>query len=163
MKRSINWTRDLISGTHRIFSYGLQIGTIIKRPFSQVTMGDINGKSYVFIPRGFFGHRVSILEEGSGVNIGYIQYNSWMTRAEISIMGVKYNWRYTNITTTRFTINGSNVDIDFANGVRRGSLVTNCDNDILHLTGIFTINYYAQLSFASLLIILLPVWIVIFK
>lgn len=153
----------MISGTHRIFSYGLQIGTIIKRPFSQVTMGDINGKSYVFIPKGFFGHHVDIIEEGSGVNIGFISYNVWMTNATISIMGAKYIWRYTNITTTRFTISGDNVNIDFANGINRGSLVTNCENDILHLTGIFTINYYVQLSFASLLLALLPVWIIIFK
>lgn len=101
MKNYITWKNSFFSTNYDIYSNGKPWGKITSKNFSQTTNATINGKNLIFKKTGSLSNNVSILDASNFQIIGYIQYNSFLTKATISIQGNISIWMQNNSLGTK--------------------------------------------------------------
>jgi len=160
LKTQLNWKRGAFSTTYQILSNGLSIGQLQDNAFKRYSDGEIRYKKYRFKTEGLFKQHTHIIDLESDRVIGSIQYNSWMTKADIKIHDRTYHWRYDNAWQTKWSISDENgILLSFAGGMTRGSIEGDDPEDLHVLTGLFVTNYYTQAGIAVLVAVFLPIWI----
>lgn len=159
MKMQLYWKRGVFSPTYQILSDGQPIGHLHDNGFKRYSEGEIRQKKYRFHTEGLFKQHTKIIDQKSNEVIGSIQYNSWMSKAEIKIYGSSYHWKYDNAWQTKWSISDEKgVLLYFAGGMTKGSIEGNDPQDLHLLTGLFVTNYYTQVGIAVLVAVLIPMW-----
>ncbi len=92
MQRNLKWEKEFFSDTYNIFSEDQFIGKLKNNSFSQIAEGELNGKKYTFLTKGFFSQQTEIRDATDNKIIGNITYNGWMTKATFSIHDKKNNF-----------------------------------------------------------------------
>jgi len=147
MQNSFNWKKGIFSDTYRVYSSNQQIGELKNKTFSQSSIGEINGKSYTFKTKGFFKQHTEIVDNSDNSVIGEIAYNNWMTKAFLSINERKHTWKYENVWNTKWSIFESDkAVINYKGSSSSGQILSDIDNDLLLLTGLYVTNYYWQMT-----------------
>lgn len=150
---NLTWTKGLFSSLYRINSNGKQLGSLKDKPFSRTTKGIINGKEYLFRNSGFFKQQTEIFDCSDNKEIGGIEYNSWRSKATITVNGSKYNWKYDNLWNTRWSISGTNgLSAKFKSFTTKGHIDADTDDTLLILSGLFIKDFYLQAAFIVILI-----------
>ena len=158
MKTYLEWRKSFISSTYRIYSEKKQVGVLREHTFAQTADGELNGKKYTFRTKGFLNQKTDIIDGLSGETIGLMEYNSWMTKATISIGNRKVLWKYNNMWNTKWSIYDSDsIKIDYAGSTTGGHIESTIDDDLLLLTGLFVTNYYWQITTLILTAIFIPI------
>ncbi len=143
MKTNLSWKKGVFSNLYKVYSNDQQIGKLKDRTLSQTANGELNGKEYTFKTKGFFKQSTEIIDCAESKVIGRIKYNSWMTKAVISVNGKTINWKYDNLWQTRWRIfNSEGIEIKFSSSLSNGQIESNIDDGLLLLTGLFIINYH---------------------
>jgi len=158
METNLKWKKGFFSNVYQIYSNGQQIGELKDKSFSQVANGVFNGQKYTFKTKGFFKQHTVIIDSIEGKVIGEITYNTWMTKATISVNDKKFNWRYDNLWNTRWRIyDSAGVNIKYAGSSTSGQIESNIDAALLFLCGLLVTNYYWQMTIAVLVAVLVPI------
>lgn len=158
MKTSFTWTKGLFSNLYQIFSNGEPIGFMEDKIFSKSANGSFNGKDYIFRTRGFLKQNTEIIDSSDNKVVGNIEYNNWMTKAEISVNSKRFKWKYDNIWNTQWSIFSSDgMIMKFKGSTTKGQIYSESDDGLLILTGLFVTNYYWQITLG----ILIPIFVVI--
>lgn len=156
--KTLNWKKGLFSSTYQIYSGSKQIGSLSNRSFSQTSEAEMNGKKYTFRTKGFFKQKTEVYNE-FGKLIGDIQYNSWMTKAQISLDSKYYYWKYNNMWNTKWAMQGDdNTQINACTNSFSGDIEANTDDELAILSGLFVTNYYMQMSFSVMIIVFIPIF-----
>lgn len=159
MKTQLNWKRGAFSTTYQIFSKGQSIGQLQDNAFKRYSDGEIRKKKYRFHTEGLFKQHTKIIDQQSNKVIGSIQYNSWMSKAEIKIHNKSFHWKYDNAWQTKWSISDEKgVLLNFAGGMTKGSIEGNDPQDLHVLSGLFVTNYYTQVGIAVLVAVFIPIW-----
>ena len=159
MIANLNWKKKLFSETYTLYSNDRPIGKLKNSSFSQTSKGEIHGKRYHFKTEGFFKPQTKIIDCSDQRVIGNITYDSWFTKATITIKGKKTLFKYTNLWHSQGSLkNREGVDISFTASSTSGKIESNADEDLLILTGLFLHQYY-QMVFVILLAVFLPIFI----
>ena len=159
MQTNLKWKKGIFSSTYNIYSQGQFIGKLKNSSFSQIAEGEINGKKYTFITKGFFNQQTEIHDTINNRVIGNITYNGWMTKATLSILDKKINWKYDNLWNTKWSIfDSEGIKIKYSGSSLKGQIESNTDDDLLLLTGLFVINYYWQITIIIIFVAFIPIW-----
>jgi hypothetical protein len=160
MKTTLHWKKGAFSSTYKIYSDGHEAGWLKDQTFKQKSDGEIRHKKFRFKTEGLFKQQTHIIDLESNEVIGNIQYNSWMTRADIRIHDRFFRWKYDNGWQTKWSISDDHgVLLSFAGGMTKGSIERSDPEDLLVLTGLFVTNYYTQVGIAVFVAVFLPIWI----
>ncbi|TVQ85928.1 MAG: hypothetical protein EA393_13050 [Bacteroidetes bacterium] len=153
MKMNLTWSKGLFSSRYQIYSNGKQLGNLTDKPLSRTTKGMFNGKEYLFRNSGFFKQHTEIIDCSDNKVIGRIDYNSWRSKATITVNGRRFNWKYDNLWSTRWSISDSNgTSVKFTSSTTKGHIDADTDNGLLILYGLFIKNYYLQVAFIVILV-----------
>jgi hypothetical protein len=159
MQTVIKWNKSFLSSTYNLFSNGEIIGQLKENVFSQTAYGDINGKKYIFRTKGFLKQHTEIIDANDGHHVGEIAYNSWMTKATLMTHNKSSFWRYDNVWNTRWRIfDSQGLEIKYAGNSSKGQIISNTDDPLLLLSGLFVTNYYWQTTVAVIIAISVPIW-----
>ncbi len=159
MKKNFIWTKGVFSSQFQLYSETKQIAFLNEKPFSQSASGKINDKQFYFQTKGFMIRETSIIDEISNREIGKISYNSWKTKAVISLYsGEVYNWKYLNMWTKQSCISKNNeVVLDIKSNFNRGTIEASDTDELLLLCGLFLKSYHRQATAAVIVAAFLPI------
>ncbi|MCK4879116.1 MAG: hypothetical protein KAS82_00605, partial [Bacteroidales bacterium] len=122
--------------------------------------GTIRQKRYRFKTKGLFKQETRIIDKDTGLEIGTISYNSWMSKATIRLTDRTIYWKYNNTWQTRWSLfNDQGIHMKFAGGFSKGTIEYQDPDDLLVLTGLFVTNYYRQIGIAVLVAVFIPIWL----
>lgn len=156
----MKWTKGALSSTYKLFEQGRQVGYLHDKTFKQKSEGEIRGKKCLFRTQGLFKQQTQIIDLHTDQQIGSIQYNSWMNKAEIKLHNNSYHWKYDNGWQTRWSITDERgLSLRFAGGMTKGKLEGDIPDDLLVLSGLFVTNYYTQAGIAVLVAVFIPIWV----
>ena len=162
MQTKFSWRKNFFSNLYTIYSNGQLVGKLKDSTFSQTANGELNGKGYTFITKGFFVQHTDIIDPIDYKVIGKITYNTWMTKATISFYNKTINWKYDNLWNTKWSIFDSNgIKIQYSGSSTSGLIDSNIDDRLLLLSGLYVTNYYWQKSIVFYVVAFLPLWIVL--
>ncbi len=160
MKTILNWKKGPFSTTCQIFSGAESLGQLEDHPFRQTSDGTIRQKRYRFKTKGLFKQETRIIDKDTGLEIGTISYNSWMSKATIRLTDRTIYWKYNNTWQTRWSLfNDQGIHMKFAGGFSKGTIEYQDPDDLLVLTGLFVTNYYRQIGIAVLVAVFIPIWL----
>jgi hypothetical protein len=153
MKMNLTWSKGLFSSLYQIYSNGKQLGNLTDKPFSRTTKGMFNGKEYLFRNSGFFKQHTEIVDCVDNKVIGGIEYNSWRSKATITVNGSKFYWKYDNLWNTQWSLSDTEgVSVRFVSSTTKGQIDADTDDGLLVLSGLFIKNFYLQTAFIVILI-----------
>ncbi|MDR2010155.1 MAG: hypothetical protein LBQ22_06710 [Bacteroidales bacterium] len=152
------WTKRLFSNTYNIYSNGKTIGYLKNKAFSQLVNGRFNDKEYTFRTKGFFKQYTEIIDNTDSSLTGKITYNSWMTRAMLSVNSKILNWKYDNLWNTKWYLSDQDrILINYYDSTTSGQINSDTDDSLLILSGLFIANYYKQMTAVSIMTLIVPV------
>ena len=158
MQTKLNWGKKFFSNAYSIYSNGQQVGKLRDKTFSATSNGDLFGKEFTFKTKGFFKQETEIIDNLENKVIGNITYNSWMTKATITIHNKTSYWKYNNFWSTKWRIsNSEGTEIQYAGNSSRGQIETNTDDPLLLLSGLYVTNYYWQITVMVMIIVFTPI------
>lgn len=163
MSTKLAWKKGLLSNTYQIHSGSEKIGELMSKYFRQNASGVLYGKQYRFETRGFFNQSSIIVDGETNIEIGTITYNTWHTKATITVFKKEYQWKYNNVWNTRWSLfENGNLKVDNSGTSLSGSIESNDNDALLILSSLFVTNYYWQ-STIAVSIALIPVYINLFS
>lgn len=159
IRNNLRWEKKFFSNTYNIYSNNRKIGNFKDKMFSQNAFGELNGKKYTYNTAGIFKQRTEIIDNIENKVIGKITYNNWMTKASITINNKTSYWKYDNIWNTKWSITDlEGIKIEYSGSSSKGKIISNTDDELLLLSGLFVTNYYWQITMALLIIVFVPIW-----
>ena len=159
MQKYLKWKKGIFSNTYDIYSEGKLIGKLKDKLFSQKAYGELNGKSYTFITKGFFKEQTEIRDSIDNSVIGSITYSSWKTKATLLIHNKKVSWKYDNMWNSKWSIFDSEDNkIKYSGSSLKGKIDANTDDELLILSGLFVVDYFWQKTIILVVVIFIPVW-----
>lgn len=159
MKNYFQWKKSLLSSTYSIYSNEQIIGRLESKTFSQSAIGELNGKEYTFKTKGLLNQNTEIIDTKENKVIGEITYNTWMTKATISVSNQSVNWKYDNMWNSKWSLfDQEGTEIKYAGSSTKGTIESNSDDALLLLCGLFVTNYYWQMSVAVIVAVFVPIY-----
>jgi len=162
MKKTLNWKKGLFSSCFEIHSKGVIVGRLKEKNWTNSAIGELNGKKYSFLTKGFLHKETQIVDNESNNILGKITYQTWGKKARIEIDNKVINWKFTNVWNTRWCLidlNGK--EINYKGSSSKGNIEFEEQNDLLLLTGLFITNYYWQSAVAAIVAVSIPIWFTI--
>lgn len=164
MHTNLRWEKGLFSKTYSIYTNNQLVGKLTDKIFSQSASGEMNGKEYTFRTKGLFKQHTEILDNKENRVIGEITYNSWMTKATLSVLGKMINWKYDNIWNTKWSIfDSEEININYTGSSMKGNIDSSTDDALLLLCGLFVTNYYWQWTAVILVAVFIPIWVTVLQ
>lgn len=162
MSTKLTWKKGLFETNYRLYSGNEPVGELNNKLFQQNAIGTLYGKQYCFETRGLFNQSSAIIDGETDIEIGTITYNTWHTKATVTIFKKNFEWQYNNIWNTRWTLyDNCKLQVDNI-GTSSSGKIESSDNDaLLILSSLFVTNYYWQ-STAVVFIALIPIYITLF-
>lgn len=156
------WKKGIFDCTYKLYANNHLTGNLRDKTFSQTNEGEINGKQYSFRTNGFFQQYTQIFNQ-FGLLIGEIEYNFWMTKANIKLGDQLISWKYDNIWNTKWSMsNSEGLKIESSNSTTSGRISSNSEDELLLLIGLFVTNYYKQMTIAVMVAVFVPLWTTLF-
>jgi hypothetical protein len=163
MQTKLTWKKGVFSNSYRIFRDDVQIGKLQDKVLSQTIPGDLEDSAFLFRTKGFFRQHTEIIDSRENKIIGEITYNTWKTKATISINQKTLNWQYNNVWNTKWSLSAEEgIIINYAGSSTKGTIDSRTEDPLLILSGLFVTNYYWQASLAIFVAVLIPVWLTVF-
>ena len=160
MKTILNWKKGPFSTTYQIFSGEETFGHLKEHAFKQSADGMIRQKRYRFKTTGLFKQKTRITDGDTGLEIGTISYNSWMSKATIRFTDRTIYWKYDNGWQTKWSMfDDQGIHMKFAGGFSKGTIECEEPDDLLVLSGLFVTNYYRQIGIAVIVAVFIPIWL----
>lgn len=164
MHTKLRWEKGLFSKTYKIYANNQLVGNLVDKTFSQSASGELDGGRYTFRTKGVFKQHTEILDNKENKVIGQIIYNSWMTKATLSVLGKTISWKYDNVWNTKWNIfDKDGISIKYTGSTISGKIDSNTDDALLLLCGLFVTNYYRQMFIVILIAVFIPIWVTVLQ
>lgn len=163
MITNLTWKKGVLSNTYRIYAGHKEVGELSHKTFKQDASGIFQGKQYRFETQGIFNQTSVIIDSETNIEIGIINYNTWHTKATITIFKKVYQWQYNNIWNTKWSLSANRkLLVNNLGGSTSGKIESSDGDGLLILSSLFVTNYYWQSSIA-VLAALIPIYINLFS
>jgi hypothetical protein len=161
MKINYNWKSNLVSNTYNLFRDGREIGQLRINTCSRIAKSIVNGKDYNFKTKGTLHQYTEIIDCIDNKLTGVIQYNSWASKAEISVNNTVLNWKFNNTWNSEWSLfNADNIINYTLDASTKGQIESNTEDTLLLICGLFIKNHFWQRAVTSLMVVLLTCLIV---
>jgi hypothetical protein len=160
----LHWKKGVFKSTYEILSGEMFIGNLRPDSWSNDGKGELNGKKYIFVTKGFFNQETMIINPNTNLRAGKITYNTWKTKATIEYDGKVFFWKYDNGWNTKWSITDSaTLLVRYHGSFTKGEIEISSYDELLILTGLYITNYFWQISSIVTFTAFLPVFITIFN
>lgn len=159
METLLTWKKGFFKSAIEIYSGEQLLGRIKDKNWSQESEGELNGKKFRFVTKGFFKPYTLIFDSSTSSELGKINYNGWGNKATLELSGNIYNWKYLNTWGSKWILSDSSGNqISYKGSNSKGEISSSTFNEILILSGLFIRDYFWQMV-SVVFIVLLPVFI----
>jgi hypothetical protein len=153
----ITWKKN-ISNDFKLFNNESQIGILKSENYLDGSVfGNIENEKYSFKRKNIFENQSIIIDKTQNRQIGIIKYGIWNNKADIFVNDLKYTWKYNNVWNSEWYIEDSNGEkINFKSNFFKGTVLTNENDALKILLGLYIYRYYQRNTFIIFFIIFLP-------
>lgn len=160
MTTRLLWRRGFFSNTYNVFSDSQIIGKLFSKPFSKNVTGEIGSQKIIFKTKGFINQRTEIINALNGEVLGEISNYRWLSKATITITNKLVEFENKSFWGTRWNlVNSEGQEINYEGSITKGQIMSNIDDSLLQLCGLFVFNYFWQMK--MLLIVLVNISILV--
>lgn len=154
----LTW-KNTFGGDYNIFDGCRQIGYLQPQNISnQTTFGEINGCKVMFVRKNLFDQTV-IIYNASKERIGYITFEIWNNRANISLRNELFLWKYSNFMNNSWIVEKNHQQIaEFKKGFITGTINSENNNEEILLAALLVHRQRRSSAYAVLFILLLPIF-----
>ncbi len=150
METQFKWTTKLFRSNYEIFQYEEIAGELKNIAWKRKVAGDLNGKKVLFEIKGFFDKDFLISNPEDNSQIGKIVFNTWRTKATITIHDKEYSWQYDNFFHSKWSVSNENGSlVKYESHFKKGDINSYTDDAFLILTGLYIRDYLQQRAAAS--------------
>jgi hypothetical protein len=137
---TINWKKGFFERTINLTQDEKWIGSLRSSPWSNSAQGVLKDKKYIFKSKGVFNKVVLILEQGSGEEVGSIQFREFSSKAKIHFKPDENATLFVrNFWQTKWRLSSEeSFRIDYQGGQTKGQIETiDSVPEALILAGLF--------------------------
>lgn len=163
MRFKYTWKSNVLSNIYNLFRDGREVGHLKISASARNAKGVINGNEFVFNTKGIINQYTEITACTDNKLIGKIQYNSWLSKAEISANDKELNWKFNNTWNSEWSLyNAENMIHYTLDASTKGQIESNTEDELIVLCGLFIKNHFWQRSLTSLFVVFITLMIVVF-
>jgi hypothetical protein len=145
METQFKWKAKFFNNKYEIFQYDNIAGTLSGSGWKRTSSGDMRGKKVQFENKGFFKQEFLITDPISSSVLGNIVFNTWRTKATITLQNKVYNFQFENFFHSKWSITNENGNlIRYHAQLKQGDIISYTDNETLILTGLYIRDYLLQ-------------------
>lgn len=158
MEKYLTWTKGLFDSDYQIFEQGQIKNSLHFNSWKNEARSVGLQQNFLFITQGFTNPTTTIYDDKNTV-LGTINYNSWQTKATITLTsGTQLAWSFSNGWLSSWMItNFKDKQINYNSSSSSGTIITNTDDQLMLLAGIFIKEYYARIFILLMLILFIPI------
>ncbi len=157
MMNTYYWKNKFPGYTSLIYRDGKQVGYLNVNGFTKNADGELEGQKFRFDNRGFFRQETRIMDRNRSRELATISHNGWNNSATITYGNKQISWKYQNIWHTRWQMSDdSRMKIENVGSPYSGNLVSDVNDPLLVLTGIYIANSF-RLAFTAVFVVLFVV------
>ncbi|TKC06580.1 hypothetical protein FA048_15340 [Pedobacter polaris] len=159
MENHLTWNKGIFDSNYQLFSNGNIKGSLFFASLKNEARGMGLQNSYLFKTENFLNPTSKILNNKNEV-IGTITYDIWHTKAMLEMKsGEQYTWSFINNWYSRWAITDSKEkQISYQASSSSGFIITNTDDEVMLLAGIFIKEFFTRILIAFILfIVLVPI------
>ena len=150
METQFTWKNRFFRSDYEISRYDGIAGELKNIGWKRKAAGELNGKKVLFEIKGFFDKDFLISNPDDNSLIGKIVFNTWRTKATITILDKVYNWHYDNFFHTKWSISNENGNlVKYESHFKNGDVNSFVSDEILILAGLYVRKYLQQRAAAS--------------
>jgi hypothetical protein len=150
METQFKWKTKLFRTNYEISRYEEIAGELKNIGWKRKSAGELNGKKVLFEIKGFFDKDFLISNPDDNSLIGKIVFNTWRTKATITIHEKDYFWHYDNFFHSKWSISNENGNlVKYESHFKNGDINSYTDDSLLILTGLYIRDYLQQRAAAS--------------
>ena len=147
---TLNWTNTLFASNYKIFDGENQLGELSHSSFSNNNIGTLGSTKLSFISKGIFSSVIAINDLQSNQSVGEIKFNAFGSSAVIVLNNKTYTWQYDNLLQTQWSIlDNEHKIVNFSASFSSGKIVSDVDDEMLFLCGLYVQNYMIQVFIFS--------------
>ena len=151
------WKNKFPGYTSLIFRDGKQVGYLNVNGFTKSAEGELEGQKFRFDHRGFFRQETRIVSGDRSGEMATISHNGWNFTAAIIYGDRRISWKYQNLWHTKWMMSDDGrLKIENTGSPYSGNLVSDVDDPLLVLTGIYISNTF-RLAFTATFVVLFVV------
>ncbi|MEJ2596400.1 MAG: hypothetical protein P8100_15030 [bacterium] len=151
------WKNKFPGYTSLIYRDGKQVGYLNVNGFTKNAEGELEGRKFRFNNRGLFRQETLVLDGDRSSELATISHNGWLSTATITYGNKHVSWKYQNIWHTRWMMSDNgDMKIENVGSPYSGNLVSDVDDPLLVLTGIYISNSF-RLAFTAVFVVLFVV------
>ena len=150
METQFTWKNKFFSNIYDISRYENVAGELKSIGWKRKSIGELNGKKVLFEIKGFFDKNFLIFNPDDNSLIGKIVFNTWRTKATITILEKAYTWQYDNLFHSKWSISNENCNlVKYESHFKNGDINSYTNDEILILSGLYIREYLQQRAAAS--------------
>jgi hypothetical protein len=150
METQFTWKKKFFSNIYEISRYENTAGELRSTGWKRKSTGELNGKKVLFEIKGFFDKDFLISNPADNSLIGKIVFNTWRTKATITMLEKVYTWQYDNFFHSKWSISNENGNlVKYESHFKNGDINSYSNDEILILTGLYIREYLQQRAAAS--------------
>jgi len=160
--KSFVWKKGLFKCDYKLFGGGKHIGGLVENPWSQSAKGKIGERNMSFKIRNAFNPRADIIDLDAKEVVGSIKFSCWWSKARVNYKGKSLQWKYRNWWSTKWSlVDADGKHVGYNKGwSTNGTIVSELEDDVLLLTGLYIAHYYWQMIAVYITCIFMPMWII---
>jgi len=145
METHFIWKARFFSNKYEIFQYDNVVGTLVGSGWKRISTGELRGKKVLFEIKGFFKQEFLISDPIDNRPIGKILFNTWRSKAVITLQEKVYNFQFENFFHSKWSITNENGNlVKYEAQMKHGVIQSYTDDEMLILTGLFIRDYLKQ-------------------
>jgi hypothetical protein len=150
METHLTWKKKFFSNIYEISQNEYTAGDLRSIGWKRKSIGELNGKKALFEIKGLFDKDFLISNPDDNSLIGKIVFNTWRTKATITILEKAYSWQYDNFFHSNWSISNENGNlVKYESHFKNGDINSYNNDEILILTGLYLREYLQQRAAAS--------------
>lgn len=145
METHFTWRTKFLKNSYEISEYENQAGELKSAGWKRRSAGDLKGVKVLFEIKGFFGKEFLIKNPEDDSVIGHITFNTWRTKATISLREKEYKWQYDNFFHSKWSISDENgAMVKYQGHFKSGDITSYIKDERLILAGLYIKDYLRQ-------------------
>lgn len=145
METQFKWKAKFFSNKYEIIQYDNVVGSLSGSGWKRISIGELRGKSAKFEIKGFFKQEFLISDPINNFTLGKIVFNTWRSKAAITLQDKVYNFQFENFFHSKWSITNENGNlIKYDAQMKQGVILSYTDNELLILTGLYIRDYLKQ-------------------
>lgn len=145
METHFTWKAKFFTNSYEIFQYDNVIGRLKRAGWKRISDGELHGRKVQFQNKGFFNQEFLITDPVNNSPLGNIIFNTWRTKASITLQDKVYNFQFENLFHSKWSITNQNGNlVRYDARIKHGVIISYTDNEMLILTGLYIRDYLKQ-------------------